>query len=128
MPTSSTRSSLAQAAAKRKRPSRSAVVAKSTDAGTAKPRQKLVRDSFTIPKGEYAVLGELKERAARLIRPVKKGELLRAGIVALNAMPDRVFLATLSAVPSLKPGRPKSVDDELVPAAPNGARHRRKRP
>ena len=127
MSTSRTRSSVAGAASKRRRPARSDVTPKPVDPPLAKPRQKLVRDSFTIPKGEYVVLGELKERAARLIRPVKKGELLRAGIVALNAMPDRVFLATLSAVPSLKPGRPKSVASEPAVALPNRTGHRRKR-
>ena len=126
MSTLRTRSSVAGAAGKRRRPAGSDVTPKPVDP-LAKPRQKLVRDSFTIPKGEYAVLGELKERAARLIRPVKKGELLRAGIVALNAMPDRVFLATLSAVPSLKPGRPRSFASEPAVALPNGVRHRRKR-
>lgn len=72
----------------------------------AKPKHKLVRDSFTIPKGEYAVLAELKQRAARLTRPAKKSEILRAGIGALNVMPDKAFLAALGAVPSLKTGRP----------------------
>jgi hypothetical protein len=72
-----------------------------------KSKQKLVRDSFTIPKGEYAVLDELKRRALRLTRPAKKGEILRAGIAALRALPDTGFLKALDAVPSLKTGRPK---------------------
>lgn len=68
---------------------------------------KLVRDSFTIPKSEYMVLETLKLRSATLARPAKKGELLRAGICALNAMGDKAFLSALAAVPSLKTGRPK---------------------
>jgi len=74
-----------------------------------KVKHKLVRDSFTIPKSEYAVLDELKQRAMRLTRPTKKGELLRAGIVALSAMTDAAFLAALGKVPSLKTGRPTHV-------------------
>ena len=73
----------------------------------AKPKHKLVRDSFTIPKSEYVVLGELKQRAAGLARPIKKSELLRAGISALSRMADKAFLSALDAVPSLKTGRPK---------------------
>ncbi len=69
-------------------------------------RTKLVRDSFTIPKGEYLVLTGLKERAAHLRRPTKKSELLRAGVAALAGMNDRAFLAALSKVPTLKTGRP----------------------
>lgn len=67
---------------------------------------KLVRDSFTIPKPEYAVIDELKQRAARLGRPMKKSELLRAGLKALAAMPDNEFLAGVTAVPTVKTGRP----------------------
>lgn len=74
------------------------------------PKQKLVRDSFTIPKSEYAVLEGLKHRGAGLRRPVKKSELLRAGIKALQAMSDRAFLAALAGVPSLKTGRPKGTE------------------
>jgi hypothetical protein len=108
----------APAPAKRKAtaPAKPAPTAKvlTAPAETPKVKHKLVRDSFTIPKGEYAVLDDLKQRATRLMRPTKKGELLRAGIVALNSMSDAAFLATLNAVPSLKTGRPKKLK---VPAA-----------
>lgn len=73
----------------------------------AKPKHKLVRDSFTIPKSEYVVLEALKLRAAKLERPTKKSEVLRAGIAALNAMSDKAFLAAILAIPSIKTGRPK---------------------
>lgn len=72
------------------------------------PKIKLVRDSFTIPKPEYAVLDELKQRAAKLAQPAKKSELLRAGVKALAAMSNDDFLAALKAVPAIKTGRPKS--------------------
>jgi hypothetical protein len=67
---------------------------------------KLVRDSFTIPKPEYLILDNLKLRATDLKHPVKKSELLRAGIKALAAMTDAHLLAALNAVPMLKTGRP----------------------
>ncbi len=73
-----------------------------------KPRKpKLVRDSFTIPKDEYAALAELKQRCAKLAQPSKKSELLRAGIKALAAMSDKSLLAALKAIPAIKTGRPK---------------------
>jgi hypothetical protein len=93
------------ARARRSAPNGADAVGAAKPAPEAKP--KLVRDSFTIPKGEYLVLGSLKERAAHLRRPTKKSELLRAGIAALAAMSDRTFLAALEKVPSLKTGRPK---------------------
>lgn len=69
-------------------------------------KAKLVRDSFTIPKGEYVVLDELKQRAGKLSKQVKKSELIRAGIKALAAMQDAAFLSTLRLVPTIKTGRP----------------------
>jgi hypothetical protein len=83
--------------------------APATAAEPQRAKHKLVRDSFTIPKAEYAVLVELKQRALRLAHPAKKSELLRAGIGALNAMSDKLFLAAIGVVPSLRTGRPKSV-------------------
>lgn len=71
-------------------------------------KPKLVRDSFTIPKTEYGVLDELKQRGTALARPVKKSELLRAGIKALAAMNDVAFLVALAEVPAIKTGRPTS--------------------
>lgn len=79
-------------------------------AAPAKPvkvkKAKMVRDSFTFPKLEYAVLDTLKLRAAKLGKPVKKTELLRAGIKTIATMSDSALLAALQAVPSLKTGRP----------------------
>jgi len=74
----------------------------------AAPKNKLVRDSFTIPKSEYLVLEALKLRAAKLARPTKKSEVIRAGIRALSGMNDKAFLAALGAIPSIKTGRPKT--------------------
>lgn len=72
-----------------------------------KPKKiKLVRDSFTIPKPEYLILDNLKLRATDLKHPIKKGELIRAGIKALAAMADPQLLEALKAVPLLKTGRP----------------------
>jgi hypothetical protein len=69
-------------------------------------KPKLVRDSFTIPKNEFTVLEDLKLRAAKLGRPMKKSEVLRAGVMALAAMGDAAFLASVSGVPAVKTGRP----------------------
>ena len=69
-------------------------------------KPKLVRDSFTIPKAEYGVLDDLKQRAGKLASVAKKSELIRAGVKALAAMSDLAFLAALKAVPAIKTGRP----------------------
>jgi len=81
-------------------------------ADTAQPlivqMPKLVRDSFTIPKDEYAGIDTLKERSVALGRPAKKSELLRAGLMALLALSPNALHAALEAVPTIKTGRPKS--------------------
>lgn len=70
-------------------------------------KTKLVRDSFTIPKDEYQVVDTLKQRSAKLGQPMKKSELLRAGIKLLNSLDDKQFLQALTEVPAIKTGRPK---------------------
>lgn len=95
------------APAKKAAPKAAAKPAPQVAAKEEKPKKpKLVRDSFTIPKAEYLVLDTLKERALKLSREVKKSELLRAGIKALAALSDTTLLAALSAVPTIKTGRP----------------------
>jgi hypothetical protein len=71
-------------------------------------KPKLVRDSFTIPKEEYLVIDSLKQRSAKLGQPMKKSELLRAGIKVLNSLDDVQFKQALIAVPAIKTGRPKA--------------------
>lgn len=95
-----------------KKPAAAAAAADKADQGdkTDKVKKpKLVRDSFTIPKNEYAVLASLKLRAAQLGHPAKKSELLRAGVAALAAMQDAAFLANVTSVPAVKTGRPAKV-------------------
>jgi hypothetical protein len=112
-PPKAAKRSPAAAAAKSAKAAKPAKAPKAAAAPAPAKAPKLVRDSFTIPKNEYAVLADLKQRAARLDRPAKKSEILRAGIAALSAMADASFLSTLNAVPSLKTGRPK--DDAAAP-------------
>lgn len=69
-------------------------------------KEKLVRDSFTFPATDYARIGELKQRVLKTGREVKKGEILRAALAALAAMPDAALLQALDGIDRLKPGRP----------------------
>lgn len=67
---------------------------------------KLVRDSFTIPKNEFATIDVLKTRAIAMGTSIKKSELLRAGLMVLKGLNDAAFKSALAAVPTLKTGRP----------------------
>lgn len=80
---------------------------KALEAKAAKvKRVKMVRDSISIPKTEFQVLGEMKTRAGKLGVEVKKTELIRAGLKVLSALTDTPFAAAIRAVPNLKTGRP----------------------
>jgi hypothetical protein len=117
-PATPNRSKTRTTTAKKAAPRKAATGKTAVKTGTAQPvkpvkpvkakKTKLVRDSFTIPKDEYGVLTELKQRCAKLAQPSKKSELLRAGIRALAAMSDKSLLAALKAIPSIKTGRPKT--------------------
>lgn len=115
-PTASKSSPKAKAPAQAKTPAAQHAAAAGKDAKARKP--KLVRDSFTFPKDEYAAIEALKERLASLGQPVKKSELLRAGLKALAAMTDAALKTALQAVPSLKTGRPKAEQPEAPVQAP----------
>ncbi len=67
---------------------------------------KVVRDSFTIPKAEFTQLADMKKRAMGLGVEVKKSELIRAGLQLLSGLQDAAFKKALSAVPTIKTGRP----------------------
>ncbi len=68
---------------------------------------KRVRDSFTMPRADFDLIDQLKDRALGFKRPTKKSELLRAGLQVLQGLTDAQLLAALGALTPLKPGRPK---------------------
>ncbi len=78
----------------------------SAPAAPKRKKPKLVRDGFTMPEADYALLGALKKRALHAGHEVKKSELLRAGLRALAAMPDAAYIGALEGVERIKPGRP----------------------
>lgn len=86
---------------------------------TLAKKPKLVRDSFTIPKQEFAAIDTLKTRALSAGVSVKKSELIRAGLMALSGMSDAALRKALAAVPTLKTGRPLAdVKPAAKPATP----------
>ncbi|MGH8854449.1 MAG: hypothetical protein ACREWI_09240, partial [Telluria sp.] len=69
-------------------------------------RPALVRDSFTMPEQEYAVLAQVKQACLRAGIEVKKSELLRIGVALLGQVDVATLKAVLAALPQLKTGRP----------------------
>jgi len=67
---------------------------------SAKP-QKLIRDSFSFPETDYAMIGTLKKRVLTLGSEVKK-----TGLAVLSEMSDDELLQGLAGIVKLKTGRP----------------------
>ena len=70
-------------------------------------RVKLVRDGFTMPEADYALLKELKNRLHEVRREAKKSELLRAGLQALALLDAKALAAALDRLEPVKTGRPR---------------------
>jgi hypothetical protein len=76
----------------------------------AKTRHKLMRDGFTVPSDDFALIGALKQRLLDAGRPTKKSELLRAGLHALSALSTARLVTTVDALLALKGGQTKKKD------------------
>jgi len=67
---------------------------------------KVIRDSFTIPKEEYELISRIKKRCMKAGVSANKSEVLRAGLAALEAMPDKDLANLLGKLTRVKTGRP----------------------
>ena len=80
----------------------------STPAKDTKPKKvKLIRDSFTMPSFDYDLIDALKEKALSGKSAVKKSELLRAGLRALDKLDSAQLITLVGTLAVIKTGRPK---------------------
>lgn len=70
-------------------------------------KEKVVRDSFTMPQSEYQKIAAIKETCLKAGLPVKKSEVLRAGLKALGEMNAAQLKRSLAGLEKIKTGRPK---------------------
>lgn len=68
---------------------------------------KVVRDSFTMPQGDYERITELKQACLKAGLHVKKSELLRAGLHALGRLSAAQLKRLIGQMEQIKTGRPK---------------------
>lgn len=70
------------------------------------PAQKVIRDTFSMPEGDHALIAELQEQLVRENALVlNKSEILRAGLHALRSMPGAQRMKVAQSVENLKRGR-----------------------
>jgi len=60
-----------------------------------------------MPQNEYAKIAEIKETCLKAGMPVKKSEVLRAGLKALASLKVTQLRRALADVEKIKTGRPK---------------------
>jgi hypothetical protein len=70
------------------------------------PAPKVVRDSFTIPASDYDLIAFIRQRCLTSAISVNKGEVIRAGLHALQQMPDEQLLQIIEGLEKVKTGRP----------------------
>jgi hypothetical protein len=80
---------------------------KSKESKDKAKKPKLVRDSFTMPEAEYAILGQVKKDCIKAGIEVKKSELLRVGISLLKDLDTAKVQELIGKLTPLKTGRPK---------------------
>jgi len=74
---------------------------------SASVSSKVMRDTFTMPPEDYALLGQLKQRSLSMCMETYKSELVRAGLRLLASLPDDEFRTAVQTVERVKVGRPK---------------------
>jgi len=101
------------------RVTRPAIATKAVSTATRKPaptkapnraapkKVKFVRDSFSFPVHEHALLADMKRRALKLGKEIKKSEILRAGIVHLASLADSALVTVLGKVERVKKKKKK---------------------
>ena len=72
------------------------------------PKKKVIRDSFSFPEHDYLKITELKKTCLSQGVHVKKGELLRAGLLLLSKLSIEELLQTVEQIEKVKTGRPNS--------------------
>jgi hypothetical protein len=68
--------------------------------------KKVIRDGFTMPAEDYALIAQLQATGLEAGLAVSKSEVLRAGLHALKALSPDDLRQVFAAVEKIKPGRP----------------------
>ena len=68
--------------------------------------EKVMRDGFTMPADDYALIAQLQATGLESGLAVSKSEVLRAGLHALKALSAADLRQVFAALEKVKPGRP----------------------
>jgi hypothetical protein len=72
------------------------------------PSDKVVRDGFSMPASDYALIGEMQAALLELRVSVTKSEVVRAGLHALKQLNGDELVALFGSLEKVKTGRPNT--------------------
>lgn len=78
----------------------------SADAVPPPPKEKVIRDSFTLPSKDYELIATIRQRCLKLATNVNKSEVIRAGLHILESLSDEELLQAIERLEKVKTGRP----------------------
>jgi hypothetical protein len=69
-------------------------------------REKVIRDSFTLPGRDYELIATIRQRCLKLTVNATKSEVIRAGLHILESLSDEELLIVINCLEKVKTGRP----------------------
>jgi hypothetical protein len=71
----------------------------------AVPKPSVIRDTFSMPPNDYALIENLRSTAAKSGRIATKSEIIRSGLQALSMLEGPQLVAALNGLQKVLPGR-----------------------
>lgn len=76
------------------------------DARRPEKKEKVIRDSFTLPSGDYELIATLRQRCLKSAVNATKSEVIRAGLHILQSLSDEELIRAIESLEKVKTGRP----------------------
>lgn len=67
-----------------------------------KKKEKVIRDTFSLPFSDYQLIGKIVQRTAKIGTPVNKSEAIRLGLKAVEAMKEADLVLLLQKLEKLR--------------------------
>jgi hypothetical protein len=76
------------------------------DTPPATKKEKVIRDSFTLPSGDYELIATIRQRCLKSAVNATKSEVIRAGLHILESLSDEELVQVINRLEKVKTGRP----------------------
>jgi|GEM_PF-547757 hypothetical protein len=69
-------------------------------------KEKVIRDSFTLPSGDYELIATIRQRCLNSAVNATKSEVIRAGLHILQSLSNEELIRAIESLEKVKTGRP----------------------